>query len=286
MKNSKALFQDFVSRLKSPEQEEERYAIAYLIFDHFFNLTRADILLNKSISWNAEDQDCLEDCLARLNRNEPVQYITGVAYFLGNVFRVNKHVLIPRPETEELVQAVVSELSGRRSSEVTILDIGTGSGCIPITLSQMVKNARVYASDISEEALAVAVKNAQRLNARVHFFRHDILEENIPLADLDVVISNPPYIGREEANEMSRNVTDYEPHTALFVPGDDPLIFYRAIATKSFAVLKRGGFCVVEINRKYGMDVQQLFAASGFDPIQVLCDISANDRIVKAFKAV
>jgi release factor glutamine methyltransferase len=281
MHNSKRLFQDFMKAIALPESRDEISGMAYLVFDHLFGLTGTQILAEKNITVSASDQAKLQEIILRINRHEPLQYILGEAEFLGRKFRVNPSVLIPRPETEELVRVILDSMHGAAGKELKMLDIGTGSGCIPVTLALELAGAQVYATDVSLDALAVAVKNAARLNATVTFIAHDILLSDLTINNLDVVVSNPPYISPEEAQGMNRNVTDHEPHLALFAPGNDPLIFYRSIVRKAKNALKSGGLLCVEINERYGRAMYELFEAGGYHDVKIIKDLSGKDRIVK-----
>jgi release factor glutamine methyltransferase len=280
MNNSKLLFQDFIKAITLPESREEISGIAYLVFEDLFGLSKTQILTEKNITISSSDQARLTAIIARINQHEPVQYILGGAEFFGRRFKVNPAVLIPRPETEELVRTVLDSKPAAGRS-LKILDIGTGSGCIPVTLALEMDGAEVFATDISPEALTVAKENATKLNARVTFLEHDILREEIAIGNLDVVVSNPPYILPREQKDMKKNVVDHEPHLALFTPENDPLIFYRSIAGKAKAVLKKGGLLCVEINEQYGDAVRELFSAAGYDPVQIVRDLSGKNRIVK-----
>lgn len=286
MKNSKLLLGEIVSAINLNQDAQETYAIAYLLLEKFFGLSKTNVLAQRMVPWDDEALEQLQDAIKRINRHEPVQYVTGEQHFYGRAFGVSSSVLIPRPETEELVRTVLAyknRLSPRRSGDpFTILDIGTGSGCIPITLFHEAGPAEVYATDVSSEALSVAARNAQRLDAAIHFINHNILEENIPLTGLDVVVSNPPYVTEREKPALQRNVIDFEPHLALFVPDEDPLLFYREIARQAKTVLKPSGLLAVEINEKFGREVSALFAAEGFGDIAVIKDIAGKERVVRA----
>jgi release factor glutamine methyltransferase len=282
MTNSKTLFYDLRDNITLAESSDEIGSIIYLVLDHVAGLSQADILSEKKIELTAQMKKKLEGIIARLNVHEPVQYIIGETEFYGRKFSVNASVLIPRPETEELVRLVLTSL---KHEAPRILDIGTGSGCIPITLTLELPNAVVSATDISEEAIAVATKNAKNLNASVNFFVHDILKDDLPFIDLDCIVSNPPYITEKEKVDMSQNVVDYEPHLALFVPDHDPLRFYAAIAHKSFRSLRQRGQLVVEINEQFGEQVAELFSKTGFEQVEIYKDLFGKDRMVKGLKS-
>ena len=286
MKNSKALFHDFVHRITLPESKEEIRSLTYVIFDHVFALSRTDLLADKVIPVSDDQRQRLEEIVQRVNAHEPVQYILGEAEFYGRAFTVDRSVLIPRPETEELVREVLEFMDRKQPSlkTITVMDVGTGSGCIPITLKLERPKAEVLATDISAEALMVAQQNAERLGANVRFIRNDILTEEISANDLDIVVSNPPYIAAREKEQMQPNVVKFEPHLALFVPENDPLIFYKALAVKAAKALRPSGMLCVEINERFGKEVSALFVEAGFNRVSVVKDLNGKDRIVKGFK--
>lgn len=281
MMNSKDLFRDLRKRITLSQEASETDSVLYLILENVVSITRADVITQKAVSLTSAETSALHAIVERINKNEPIQYIMGKAHFYGHEFRVNPSVLIPRPETEWLVDEVI-----KRTSNVPgkILDIGTGSGCIAITLAKKLPQKTIFAFDISEDALRTANENAKQLEATVTFKQIDILKEEISYRDLEFVVSNPPYIAVSEKDVMSRNVLDHEPHLALFVPDNDPMIFYRVIAKKGMAALKPGGRIVVEINERYGKETADVFCAEGFTAIEILKDLSRKDRIVTGIK--
>lgn len=225
----------------------------------------------------------LDDIISRLERHEPLQYILGTARFHGHSLRVTPATLIPRPETEQLVDMVIDECGDRE--DLRVMDLGTGSGCIAISLARTLKFPQVTAVDISHEALQVARENAAALKVRVHWMEADLLEmPPLPTESQDIVVSNPPYITLGEQAAMERNVLDYEPHEALFVPDDDPLRFYRAIAQLAARVLVPGGRIFLEINRRFGSETATLLGGYGFTGALVHKDSFGNDRFVTATK--
>lgn len=281
--NSKALLKDLTKRIKLPEPEDEITQIAFLVIHHEFGLSSTEVLMERQLTLDPDIHMRLDYIVDRLNRHEPIQYILGEAEFFGRKFLVNSSVLIPRPETEELIRMITPPSpAGEQTGVMRILDIGTGSGCIAITLKLVLPLAEVYATDISETALKVAHKNANRHNASVEFLRHDILNEEIPMQNLDLIVSNPPYIAQHEKAQMKRNVKEHEPHLALFVPGEDALLFYRAIAGKGKHALKPGGKILVEINEQSGPEVTGIFIGEGYTDVSLLKDINMKDRIVTA----
>ena len=261
--------------------EGEAQAIARLIYEVRYGLTLSDLLMGRDSS---VPQDELEQIAVRLERQEPVQYILGQADFYGRTFVVNKHVLIPRPETAELCQWIVlgNGLQGCKK----ILDIGTGSGCIAITLAAEMPKAEVTAWDISEKALKVVEENAKRTNVHVKFEQVDILHLPSSILHLtsafDLIVSNPPYICNKERETMEANVLEHEPHTALFVPNDDPLLFYRAIAQYGQTALKEGGWLYFEINPLYAEDLRAILSKMSYYDIEIKEDQYGKQRMIRA----
>lgn len=276
MINSKDLFNQLVNKINIKETPDEIKGIVYLYLEHEFGLSRTNILAGKEVK--DVDVSKTEDFIQRINNNEPVQYILGEAAFYGRMLNVTPAVLIPRPETELLIKHI-SDLSLKSPS---ILDIGTGSGCIAITLSLEILHAKVYALDVSKEALSIARQNATLLNAPVDFVLCDILHQTPALNDLDLIVSNPPYIMQKEKSSIHANVLGHEPHLALFVPDNDPLLFYRTIAERGTSLLKQGGKIIVEINSQLGKETASAFEESGYRNVSILKDIDQKDRMVMA----
>jgi release factor glutamine methyltransferase len=272
--NSKAVFHKIKSKLTLGDPEEV-HAIALALMEKYFGLTLTDILSEKEI----EFQDFTE-IITRLNQHEPLQYILEEAEFFGRKFIVNPSVLIPRPETELLVREVLKiKINAPR-----ILDVGTGSGCIAITLNLEIPNSKVYAIDVSQNALNTANANSKKLGVNVSFILHDFLNDSLQLETVDLIVSNPPYVRNSEKEMMKSNVLNYEPHQALFVSDRDPLIFYKAIASKSKTLLNTSGKVVVEINENFGNEVKDLFESNGFKEVKIIKDLDGKDRIVVAKK--
>lgn len=264
--------------------EGEAQAIARLIYEVRYGLTLSDLLMGRDSN---VPQDELEQIAIRLERQEPVQYILGQADFCGRAFVVNEHVLIPRPETAELCQWIVlgNGLQGCKK----ILDIGTGSGCIAITLAAEMPKAEVTAWDISEEALKVAKENAKRTNVHVKFEQVDALHLTSDICHqtsdaFDLIVSNPPYICNKERETMEANVLEHEPHTALFVPNDDPLLFYRAIAQYGQTALKEGGWLYFEINPLYAEALHEMLSKMSYHDIEIKEDQYGKQRMIRAKK--
>lgn len=237
-----------------------------------------DYYLGKDMILSENEQAKLESILARLRENEPIQYIQGVARFYGRMFQVTPDVLIPRPETEELVQLIVNECAEASH----ILDVGTGSGCIAITLYREMRGTSVTAWDVSEEALAIARQNNELLSAGVTFLRQDVFSDALPVGQFDAIVSNPPYVTEQEKPEMEPNVLHWEPGLALFVPDDDPLRFYRRIAQLGQILLGVRGKLYFEINRAYGDPIATMLRRLNYQDVRILKDLSGNNRIVTA----
>ena len=259
--------------------EGEAKAIARMVYEVRYGLTFTDLCIGKDTQLSADDQAELEEIAQRLERHEPIQYVLGKAEFMGEWYDVEPGVLIPRPETEELVRWIVLK-------EITanILDIGTGSGCIAITMAAMYPKATVTAWDISEKALKVARTNAIRHKVNVLFQQVDILANSQqPKANsYDIIISNPPYICNKEREAMEQNVLDYEPHEALFVPDEDPLLFYRAIAEYGKKVLKPDGWLYFEINPLYAEPLRELLHSMSCHDIECKDDQYGKQRMIRA----
>jgi release factor glutamine methyltransferase len=225
-------------------------------------------------------QERITDIISRLRRHEPLQYIVGSARFHGHRFKVTPAVLIPRPETEQLIDMIVDE---NPASDLRVLDMGTGSGCIAISLARALRFAQVDALDVSRDALAVARENAAALKVKVRFFESDMLSPQPP-AHYDIIVSNPPYVCWSERESMERNVLDYEPGQALFVPDNDPLLFYKAIAAYAAQSLERGGRLYLEINQRFGNEVKRLLEGNGFDEVRIIEDSYGKTRFAAAVK--
>lgn len=261
--------------------ETEASALARWILEEEFGFSTLELYAGKDTDFPMEKRKRLNDILVRLARFEPIQYIIGKTEFCGLTLKVSSDVLIPRPETAELVDWIVSDCP---QSGLRVLDIGTGSGCIAITLAERMVEAEVSAWDISEKALAVARENALHNNVRIAFSCMDVFNEPTGTSVFDIIVSNPPYITESERTEMERNVLDYEPETALFVPDTDPLRFYRRIAHIGNQMLKPGGKLFFEINRAYGSETAAMLKYGGYSQVEVRSDSYGNARMIKAIK--
>lgn len=281
-------YQEILQRLNPVYGTGEARAIARLVLEERFGLSLTDIIFGKVNELSRENSQELEKIIVRLENSEPVQYILGYQDFCGHRFHVAPGVLIPRPETELLTpQTTIDGITnGADKPDFSILDIGTGSGCIAISWALAYPDAHVEGWDISPDALRIAQGNAESLGAKNVTFRHvDILDEQCIPADMPsggwkAIVSNPPYICRSEAADMEQNVLEHEPDTALFVPDDDPLLFYRAIAQFGTRALANGGMLLFEINRAYGQDICAMLRSLGYGDIQLIKDQFDNDRIV------
>lgn len=266
-------------RLHGYYPDSEIVSIAKLLLTQVFGMSVIELYAGKDNSFSANEQKQLDDILIRLQKYEPVQYIIGVEDFYGLTFEVDPNVLIPRPETEELIDWIVQE---NKSAGLRVLDVGTGSGCIAVSLAKNLEDAEVTAWDISEGALQVAARNCRRNGVDVRLEQKDILQLSSSDRQFDVIVSNPPYIAMKEKADMEANVLDWEPGLALFVPDEKPLLFYRKISELGLEMLKPGGRLFFEINRAYGKQVVQMMSALGYRNIELKKDISQNDRMIKA----
>ena len=259
-------------------EPREAQAMIRIICEDVFNYDQVDMALRQESELPEFAQDRISDIIARLRRHEPLQYIIGSALFHGHRFKVNPAVLIPRPETEQLVDLIIDE---NPASDLRVLDMGTGSGCIAISLARALKFPTVDAFDISRDAVAVARENAALLKVKVRLFESDMLSPQ-PSATYDIIVSNPPYICWSEREAMDSNVKDYEPGQALFVPDNDPLLFYKAIAPYAARSLERGGRLYLEINRRFGNEVKRLLEDNGFNEVRIIDDAYDNPRFAAA----
>ncbi|MFN3487937.1 MAG: peptide chain release factor N(5)-glutamine methyltransferase [Emticicia sp.] len=318
MQSSKQLYDNLLQQITAYETQEAK-EIVFWLMEFYLDLKKIDIISDKSFEKAIDWTNIIE----RLNSNEPIQYILGETEFYGRRFLVNDSVLIPRPETEELVKYIVdsqqstanSQQSIRKDKDIlkTLLDIGTGSGCIAISLAKELLNFKVFAYDISEKALETAKKNAELNKADVVFEKVDILDYQLsniqhqtsnikhqtsniehPTSNIkhqtsntqhqtfNIIVSNPPYITKQEIDRMQKNVLDFEPHLALFVEDSEPLIFYEAIANFAVNHLTDNGLVAVEINEAWGEETTEVFRKKGFSEVAIIKDIHQKDRFVSA----
>jgi release factor glutamine methyltransferase len=269
--------------LQAPYPGPEAAAVAALVTEHLLGLGPLQRRMQATMPVPAEVAAQLPNLVARLLAHEPVQYVLGTAHFAGMDLEVTPATLIPRPETEELAQLIAQEQAGRRG--LTVLDVGTGSGCLALAVAQALRPARTVAVDISAEALAVAQRNAARYAPEVEFQQLDILASipaNLTLGSLDVLVSNPPYVRDSERAQMRNNVLAWEPGTALFVPDNDPLLFYKRLAELATTLLRPGGAVYLEINEALGAETAALFPETTFEKVRVIADFFGRTRFVRA----
>ena len=269
--------------------KDEVNSFFYLLIEHYFDLERFVLAIQPELIIDKEQETVIFQALSKLKLEKPIQHIIGTAYFMDLDFKVNEHVLIPRPETEELVRWILDDVKDVKQS-LTILDMGTGSGCIPISLDKNLTNAKVFGLDISTEVLKVADENNRLLGASVNFFNADILslDKETAIKELDqkfdIIISNPPYVRELEKEEMQNNVIDHEPGLALFVPDEDPLKFYSAVVNFAADHLSEDGCLYLEINQYLGKEKMSLLEKSNFKTIELRKDMFGNDRMIKGIR--
>ncbi len=278
----KALRTYFNSELKGYYPDTEISSFFHILSNQFLKLNRIDIALDLEKVITGNDYDKFQGAIERLKTYEPIQYITGETEFYSLTFKVNNNVLIPRSETEELVDWVLNSVD--KNSNIKILDIGTGSGCIAISIAKNLSNAKVYALDVSPETLIVAKENAELNNVQLKFIEGDILKIHNIEDNFDIIVSNPPYVRQSEKTEMKSNVLDNEPHIALFVDDEDALQFYKAICQFSIDNLTKNGLLFFEINEYLGDEMKKLLKAYNFKEIELKQDLFGKDRMIKATK--
>ncbi|MES2574028.1 MAG: peptide chain release factor N(5)-glutamine methyltransferase [Bacteroidota bacterium] len=272
----------FIQELSSIYDDGEAESFFYLILEDKKQLKRIDLALHPDLTFSEDEIQVYDSILEQLKLEIPIQYLLGKTSFYGLEFEVNENVLIPRPETEELVEWILeSQKSKVKSRKLRILDIGTGSGCIAISLAKNIPNAQVYAIDVSEKALATAQKNAQINQANVTFLQRNILETQDLEQQFDIIVSNPPYVRELEKVEIKKNVLDNEPHLALFVDDNDALVFYRKIAELAQKNLLSNGQLFFEINQYLGKEMIDLLEKMDFKSIELRKDIYDNDRMMR-----
>ena len=274
---------NFTTVLQGVYDKEEVHCFFYILCDFFLQYSRFEVSMALDTIVSAKNITAFDMALLRLKKQEPIQYILGCTAFYGLTFKVNEHTLIPRPETEELVDWVLSNLHDQ-DSVLDILDIGTGSGCIAISLAKNIPTARVSGLDISEKALEVAQENAVKNQVLVSFCEKDILETTALKNKYDVMVSNPPYVRQLEKKAMNANVLDYEPGVALFVPNEDPLLFYRKIAQLAMVSLQTRGWLYFEINEYLSKEMDVLLKDIGFANIEIKKDFREVPRMIKCQK--
>lgn len=273
----------FIQALSSIYEEGEAESFFYLILEAKHQLKRIDLALQPDLTFTEVELVVWNSFLEDLKKEIPIQYLLGKTNFYGLDFKVNENVLIPRPETEELVEWILEDCGKTdTTSEFSILDIGTGSGCIPISLKKHLPHAKVLAIDVSEKALEVAKGNAKLNGVEVLFILQNILKTTDLLESYDVIVSNPPYVRNLEKQEIKNNVLEYEPHLALFVADDDALIFYKKIGELALKSLRPSGKLFFEINQYLGKETVDLLKDLGFQNVELRKDIYGNDRMILA----
>ncbi|MCA0350213.1 MAG: peptide chain release factor N(5)-glutamine methyltransferase [Bacteroidetes bacterium] len=285
----------FLQELSTIYDEMEATSFFYLILEHLYQLKRIDLALNPDFEISENDMVRWQNKLTELKTQKPIQYILGETEFYGLKFLVNENVLIPRPETEELVELILKSTKEKvQSTDLKVIDIGTGSGCIAISLAKNLPNAKVFAIDVSEKAILTAQENAKQNGVEVNFIQQNILEIDelikLPTSSFqrptffDIIVSNPPYVRMLEKEEIKTNVLEYEPHLALFVEDNDALIFYRKIAQLAKKSLTENGKLYFEINQYLGKETVTLLEKMDFKNIELLQDIYGNDRMISCSK--
>ena len=277
---------NFKKELASLYDPNELNQIIYTLFSEFLGWTRPMIHMQLETPVSPGNHKRFVNALSELKNHRPIQYIIGKSWFDGLELNINESALIPRPETEELCNLIKIENSNRNYQEFSILDIGTGSGVISIDLALFFSYSRITAIDLSQDALVLAKQNADRYHCNIVFHQMDLLDpaETADLAMFDMIVSNPPYVMESEKRLMHRNVLDFEPPIALFVPDDEPLIFYQAITRLARTKLANPGLLYLEINEKFGRAISQLLQSSGFEKVAIVKDIHGKDRFVRAEK--
>ena len=271
----------FFDSLQDIQDEQEIESFFFILTEYFHNLKRVDVALNPNFEISEDEVQKWNATLVDLQQEKPIQYITGEAWFYGLRFEVNENTLIPRSETEELVEWILNSSITQHPTPINILDIGTGTGCIPISLKANLPQANVSAIDVSEQALEVAKRNAASNKAEINFIQANILEVQDLNQHFDIIVSNPPYVRNLEKQEIKKNVLDYEPHLALFVEDNDALLFYRKIAQLALLNLTPNGLLFFEINQYLGNETVDLLESLGFKNIELKKDIYGNDRMIK-----
>ena len=281
----KELYSEFLTELKNLHETGEAAAITKIIFEHFAKVSSSDIIIHAKNEIDVDVIKLLQNALMQLKRHVPVQYITGKTWFYNLSFEVSNAVLIPRPETEELVLEAINFLKENAGKKV--LDIGTGSGCIPISIKKNIANALITSIDVSRAAISVAKKNAARNNGEINFVEMDFLDERNykDLPEFDLIISNPPYIPENEKNILDKNVTDYEPHLALFVPNNDPLIIYKKILIFAENHLKIDGKILLEVHEDFAKKTVDIFIAAKYE-VEIKRDMQQKERMLLIYRCL
>ncbi len=283
---AKSYRNNFIEKLTPLYDVLEAESFFHIVLEDFHQMKRIDLALNPEFSFSEEELEKWDSVLEKLLQEIPIQYILGKAHFYGLEFEVNENTLIPRPETEELVEWIIKNNSKIEAfKDVKILDIGTGSGCIAISLAKNLPHSNVFAIDVSEKALETAKRNALKNEANVTFLLKNILETEDLEQEFDIIVSNPPYVRNLEKEEIKKNVLEYEPHLALFVDDNDALVFYRKISELAQQNLSENGQLFFEINQYLGTEMIALLKAKDFKEIELRKDIYDNDRMIFGLKS-
>lgn len=276
--SSKKLLQYVIDGIHIDEPKTEINSLAYRVVESLFHIDKTEVMVDRSINITSREKKAMDQFIARINNNEPLQYIVGETEFYGRKFEVNSSVMIPRPETEELVALIIKE---NRDKKIRFLDIGTGSGCIPVTLLRELKDAKASAIDFDPRVIKTARSNTARYEVEIEFLLIDILTEPIPGGPFDLIVSNPPYVRESEKEHMKPNVLDHEPPTALFVSDNDPMLFYRRICELSQQALKEGGRLYFEVNEYYAEDIKAMMEVMEYHSVDIVKDLNGKNRIVR-----
>ncbi|MDD3738243.1 MAG: peptide chain release factor N(5)-glutamine methyltransferase [Lentimicrobiaceae bacterium] len=280
----KEAYQTCVSQLSKLYGETESYNVIDILFEYIFNFNKAERIINNNTEIDDINQKKISEAMNKLLAYQPIQYVTGRAFFWKYYFYVNENVLIPRPETEELVKHIINNVRNTKNHEdnLKILDIGTGSGCIAISLKKELPNSEVYAIDSSEHAINVAKHNANKLGVEINFFNADIFSNHRLFENnsFDIIVSNPPYVTESEKQLMNKNVLLYEPKNAIFVSNEQPIIFYKRIADLSNKLLKPNGHIWLEINPLYSEETEEYFKKNVNNNLSIYLDFNKKKRIL------
>ena len=274
--------EQFYNKLESKFPQSEIATFFKILIDSYLSIKPVDLVLNPDLELSVEQLKLMKTAEERLHTNEPIQYIIGETEFYGYPFEVTDAVLIPRPETEELVEWITKDLQEQVFTNLSILDIGTGSGCIAISLAKNLPNAKISAIDISEKAIELAQRNAEKNAVSVNFLERDILNTSVLPHKYTVIVSNPPYVRNLEKAEILSNVLDHEPGLALFVDDSDPLVFYRKISELAYSFLEEEGILYFEINQYLGEETINLIKNIGFTTVELRDDFAGKPRMIKA----
>lgn len=274
----KGLKHSFLNELKDLYPRREIESIFFICMEKLLECNTIELKTQINSVVNMDILNKTTEYLSHLKQGKPVQYVLNQAFFYDHLFYVNEHVLIPRQETEELVHLIIQKIKNK--SQCTVLDIGTGSGCIAISIAKACPNAIAYSMDVSKDALAVAKKNAADLATQVIFYNDSILNPTNNYQKYDVIVSNPPYVCENEKMMMHENVLEYEPHIALFVPNETPLLFYDAITKFATSHLKINGMLFFEINERFAVETASLLTKNNFSEIEIISDINTKQRFI------